>query len=323
MSKDTTEIQPDPATMFPDFYDNAAIENLAGTSRWSVSDSEKAPIDMRGLIDLGRIRGAYSISRECLVTLDELTTILPNAANNAFYLKTQLDGYMVLDIEKTCPPEIAAELLKLPSVYAEKSMSGLGYHLVMPIPTNYWDFPVAANKKVLKHPNKWYEVLLDHWVTFTRNIVPMAEHGDAPDDAWSKLYASLAETAEEAPMVEFDMQLDKPEIVKEDTIIELLTRRPIAKKLEDFHGDNSSYEFSILGILYNKLKTILVAIRDAEPDAVYDDGIQAWLIYQAIEQIVDHRDKHDEQRNGMPLLLNAAVSLVALRVGEENAKGTA
>lgn len=323
----------DPDELFPGFYTNTAVQLLAGHSRWSVSgrlgdDPEKdakAPIDMRALMTNGRIRGAWEISDRCLVTLDELKTFLPNAANNAFYLQAQTDGLLVLDIEKTCPPEIAAQLLGMTeALYSELSMSGRGYHLLLPLPSNFWDYPLAVSKKVLREEHGYYEILLDHWVTFTRNDVPAERYVDAEgvlpvSPAWDELYASLAELAVEAPTVELDISAEKPEIPREEQILDLMTRQPPKRDLASFHGDYSRWEFSILGVLYNRLAAILVAVKDVV-DHPYDEGDQAWLVYLAGQKIIPARDKHDEYRNGMPLLLNAAVSLVARRSADENRK---
>lgn len=310
----------DPDALFPEFYTNPVVQLLADHPRWTVSDKDKMPIDMRQLMNEGRIWGAREISDTCLVTLGELKDFLPNAANNAFYLQAQTDGLLVLDIEKTCPPEIAAELLGMSeALYSELSMSGRGYHLVLPLPTNFWDYPLATGKKVLREEHGWYEILLDHWVTFTRNDVPEDRYlypgndGVLPEaPAWADLYAGLAELAVETPSVELDINAEKPEIPREAQIIELMTRQPHGRKLEKFHGDFSRWEFSILGVLYNRLLAILVAVRDVV-DHPYDESDQVWLVFLAAQQVIPAREKHEEYRNEMPLLMNAAVSLIARR----------
>lgn len=311
----------DPRSAYPAFYENPIIMAISDAARWTVSDNEKVPIDMRALLDRGLIWGAREISETCLVTLDEMTDKLPQAANNAYYLRAQTDGFLVLDIEKTCPPEVAAELLKIPAMYVETSMSGRGYHLVLPLPANFWAYPIATGKRVLKEQHGWYEILLDHWVTFTRNVIPATAlpQPDLSGNAWEDLYETLASNAVEAPTVEFDIAMERPDIVRLDQIIELMTRRGLDKGLDDFHGDYSRFEFSTLGTLYNRLRPILVAIKDAEPGADFDASAKSWLLYEAATRLLPPRGKHDEIRNGMPLLLNAAAELVALRLGAANA----
>jgi hypothetical protein len=311
----------DPRSAFPEFYDNPIIGAIADIPRWTVSDNEKVPINMRELITTGRLWGAHEVSDQCLITLDELTTFLPTAANNAFYLRAQTDGFLVLDIEKTCPPEEAKKLLAIPNLYGEFSMSGKGYHLVLPLPANFWDFPIATGKRVLKEEHGWYEILLDHWVTFTRAPIPAAKlpTPDHAAGAWEKLYADLAKDAVEAPTSDIDVSAERPDIPRFEQILDLMTRRPLEKTLEDFHGDYSRFEFSTLGVLFNRMKPILIAVNDAVPEAVFDESTKAWIIYEAAMRMLPSRDKHEEIRNGMPLLLNAAVALVSRRLGDKAA----
>jgi len=310
--------QQDPRAVFPDFYGNPIISAIADLPRWTVSDSAKAPINVRELLfGEGRLWGAHEVSEHCLVTLDEMVTHLPTAANSAFYLRAQTDGFLVLDIEKTCPPETARRLLALPSLYSELSMSGRGYHKIMPLPANFWDFPVATNKKVLQAPKGHFEILLDHWVTFTRSPVPAALQPaiDYRPGLWEEVYADLAKAAVETPTVEFDIDGARPEIARREQIIDLMTRRPLDKSLEDFHGDHSRFEFSTLGVLFNRLTTILVAIN-ANHGTEYDEASMSWLLYEAASEMLPPRDKHEEARNGMPLLLNAAVAMVSRRIAD-------
>lgn len=310
--------QPDPRLVFPDFYGNPVISAIADVPRWTVSDNEKMPINMRELVfGLGRVWGAHEISEQCLFTLDEMTQHLPQAANNAFYLRAQTDGFLVLDIEKTCPPELAQRLLTLPNLYSELSMSGRGYHLVLPLPSNFWDYPIASGKKVLQHDHGHYEILLDHWVTFTRSPVPRATlpATDYRSGLWEEIYAELAKDAVEAPTAEFDLGTERPDIPRREQIIELMTRRPLEKSLEDFRNDYSRFEYSTLGVLFNRLRTILVAIH-GNHGTTYDEAAMSWLLFEAATQVLPYRDKHDEHRNGIPLLLNAAVSLVARRLAD-------
>lgn len=308
---------------YMDFYRHPIVADLGHEPRWTVSDADKRPIDMRALIDENILRGAKFRNQTCLVTLEELVNTIPDAKNHAYYLSWQLDEVMVIDIEKTCPPEIAAPLLGLNYQYGELSMSGRGYHLVMPLPANINEFPDARRKKVLKGPNKYYEILLEHYITFTR--VPISDqqqdaarqlrHGQE-QPTWEEVYAELAKDAVYTEVQDIDIALDKPELPYEEEIIELMMRFPYRKSLDDFDGDNSRYEFSMMAFLYNTLEPILEAsmIKRANEWTPSD---KAWLIYQVARQWLDHRPKHDEYRNGMPLLLNAAMSLTAHRATEE------
>ncbi|MFK0244554.1 hypothetical protein ACIQUM_07635 [Amycolatopsis azurea] len=321
----------DPRTLFPLFYENPAIRTLSVARRWTVSgqigedlDERKAPIDLRELIDHGRVRGAWNVGPACLTDLDELTTALPAASNAAFYLQSQTDGLVVIDIEPGCPPEIANNLLRLRGVlYSERSMSGAGYHLVTPAPTNLHDFPAAATKRVLRHEQGWYEILLDHWVTFTRsalldqtgvlvgNSVRLPSVRTVED-----LYAELAAHARESANVSPTAVLTDgamPDIPQATTIVEqtVLGARRRLRKPGDFDNDMSRWEFSVLGTLYHWMQVPLRTLGSL--GIQHTPGERAWLLYRAALEVIPARPKHLQLRNQRPYLLDRAAALVAER----------
>ncbi len=308
----------DPHAVFPEFYNNPIIQDLSQTPRWTVSNKDKAPIDMRELMLTGRIHGAKEPNERYLVTLPELTKFLPKAANHTFYLHGQLDGYLVLDIEPSCPEPIARHLLSLPALYTEQSMSGKGFHLVMPLPDNFWDFPVATGKKALKEEHKHYEILVDHWITFTRRQVDPSWFTlpPAPAGSWEKLYALLAKDAVETPTVELDIDLECPQIPNKPMILKAMTTRPINRTPEDFNGDHSRYEFSVLGILYSRMITVINEFQTVYPTTSYGDSEKVWLLYEAVRTVVPPREKHAERRGGMPLLFDRAMWVLSRKAAE-------
>lgn len=326
------DLQISPKSLFPAFYDNSAIKALAGAHRWTVSGrlgddvtaKGKAPIDVRALLDTGRVRGAWSISDQCLVTLEDLADSLPNAANAAFYLQAAVDGLMVIDVEPSCPAEIAANLLALPGfLYSETSMSGRGYHLVAAIPDNFHHHGIASSKRVLREEHGWYEILLDHWVTFTRRPVSagiwsQARAQDlvtAPFASIEELYASLASKAKPSPnacATAIGTDDEAPSIKGGELIIQrtLDGSRQRLKRLDDFGGDHSRWEFSILGTLYKEMRRHLVVVGFRNFTR-YSAGEQAWLLYKAGLVALPSRSKHTERRNGRPFLLDRAAAMVA------------
>lgn len=329
----------DPHTMFPRFYSNPAIRALADACRWTISgqiadedpDNEadkpptrKAPIDLRHLIDRQRVRGAWSIGPECLVTLAELTSAVPAAANHAFYLQAQTDGLIVIDIESGCPPKIAADLLRLPGIlYSELSMSGRGFHLVFPLPGNLHNFPVAAGKLVLREQHGWYEILLDHWCTFTRFPIADVTREHIAAVAWppaftsvEEVYADLAAKARPsagltAAAVGTDAEM--PEIPYAQSIIEkaLASAEGLLRDPRDFDHDLSRWEFSVLAVLYRWMQVPLSVYSSF--GVCYSAGDQAWLLYRAALDVIPARPKHAQQRNGRPFLLDRAAALIAER----------
>lgn len=310
---------------FPDFYASPVIQDLQDQPRWTISDKDKRPIDMHALIDEGRIAGAQFRDDRCLVNLPEVLRHVPGATNHAFFLSWQIDEYMVIDIEKTCPPEISASLLRLPYLYGELSLSQRGYHLVMPVPKNVGEFPEARTKKALQHPQKHYEILLEHYVTFTR--IPLRPE-DAlriqavPEDevpTWEDVYADLAQNAVPAEMADIDIDYQHPDLPLHDEIIELAKRYKYPRTLDDFSGDHSRFEFGMMAYLYNSLSPILATNRMAKVHE-WTPSDKAWLIYDIVTSWIPWRPKHDEIRNDMPLLLNTAMSLTAMRAKEEEEK---
>lgn len=306
----------DPRASFPAFYQNPFIQALADVPQWTVSDNEKMPINMRELMTTGRLWGAHEISSECLLRLDELTDFLPTAANNAFYLRSQTEGFAVLDIEKECPPDIAAQLLELPSLYTERSMSGRGYHLLMPLPRNFWDYPIATGKRKLRHEQGWYEILLDHWVTFTRDVVPGAAVSATPSQQWDELYASLARTAIASPGADMSVDEDKPEIPHEEILLQLTTGQPLTITPADYHHDMSRYEFAVLRQLYKRLLSNTGHMRARYPDLIYQDSHIVWLLFEAARAMIPPRAKHEELRGGKPLLFDRALWIISRKVAE-------
>ncbi len=321
----------DPRMRFAAFYDNPAIRTLAGAARWTISgrlgddpddpkSTRKAPIDLRALLDDNWLRGAWSVDEQCLVVLDELTDRLPTAANTAFYLRASTDGLMVIDIESECPPEVSAQLLALPEVvYCEQSMSGRGFHLVTPLPANFSEFPIAAGKRVLREEHGWYEILLDHWVTFTRRppaTASPARSATADPGRFTSVadvYAFLAQQVRvpTASAADIGTGAEAPDIPGGSQIV----RQTVAaashrfKTLDDFGGDHSRYEFSVLGTLHRQMLNHLV--EHISLGHSYSSSELAWLLFQAAEQVLPERPKHRERRNGRPFLLDRAAAMVA------------
>ncbi|WP_026927421.1 hypothetical protein [Granulicoccus phenolivorans] len=331
----------DPRITFGEFYRNPVIRSLAPASRWTVSGrlgdlaptdaagppagggpTYKAPIDARELIRTGRVRGAWAVDRACLVTLDELTRHVPRASNVAFHVQAQTDGVLVLDIEPSCPPDLADDLLRLPGLlYTEQSMSGLGFHALAPLPANFRDFPAATRMRRLQEEHRWFELLLDHWITFTRRPVAatvrarIAGRTTPPRVASvAALYAQLAGSARPtARPAALDLGPGMPEIPHADAIVrQTLDRvRGRLRTPADFHHDLSRWEFSVLGALHHAMRGPL-ATRTAFGTR-YPPAAQARLLYLAARAVLPHRPKHDERRHGRPFLLDRAAALIAER----------
>lgn len=357
----------DPLAAFPQFYGNPQIQRLSNYPRWTISGDigavpassqadgsdqdqqlkqRKAPIDIQHLLagcnagcrHESPIRGAYRIDETCLVDLPTLTREVPASANCAFHLRSEHDGLMVVDIEKTCPPAIAAQLLRIPgALYSELSMSGKGYHLLVPLPANLDDFPLAAVKTKLQEKHGWYEVLFEHWITFTRQPIPAWRTGelelqpcaiedgesiaDHSFDSFEQLYASLAQhatvsAASAAPVSlshfidEDEHEVDARIPFAEHIIAQTLAHgRDSLKTLGDFHDDHSRWEFSVLARLRLVMSDVMTDLVIIEGQT-YTDSQFAWLLYRAAREVIPPRAKHAQLRSGQPFLLHRAAVLI-------------
>lgn len=292
----------------------------------------KMPINMKALRDQGKIYGAKSVADSC-VTLQESLDIVPNPSNHAYFLDSMKDGLICLDIEPKCPAEIKEHLLTLPFIYGEISLSGKGCHLFFPLPDNYSDYPDAMKKVALKHEQGFYEILMCHWVTFTRNMIPTPQTFNQQDrNNLSAFYASLASQAVKS--IKADSlnlnpdNIDLSKIPGSDVMIDYLKNLTYPKNPEDFGGDQSRYEYGYMAFLYGEMMNFsrIAMIQNAMEDAGrevkepaflcdYEADEEAVMLYKALLEHVEQgklpkRDKHYEYRYDMPWLLYYASKYV-------------
>lgn len=300
---------------FPEFYSNPIIQSIAPNKRWSISTNKKVPIDVQILKSEQRIAGAQNLDERSLVSLDTLCEWIPNAANNAYYLDALIDRILVVDIEPKCPDDLKEKLLQLPYAYGEISMSGKGYHLVFPLPKCFNDFPVAQQKIVMKEEHGYYEILLNHWVTFTRNTIKSATNTQKQED-FEEFFKELACTQKETHKTAIDINdLEPNEFPYKDKILSLLMTQSYHKTLSDFYDDNSRFEYGFIGFLYYKLQQIL-SVSHIKKAHEYTDNEKAWLLYLVAKERLPYRSKHDEFRDGLPWLLYQAREVIAKNTAE-------
>lgn len=201
-------------------------------------------------------------------------------------------------------------------------MSGRGYHLVFPLPRHTADFPDAIGKAVLREEHGWYEILLDHWVTFTRKPIPtdqLCTPADNIPSSLTDLYASLAVLAKPTSHVSATALAtdDSRALPMQDWIIKqtITDAQARLKSTEDFNNDMSRWEFSTLSILSGSMHIPLIAAQELG-NISYSDSDEAWLLYRAALLVIPHRSKHDTTRNGRPFLLDRAASLLATRAAD-------
>lgn len=274
-----------------------------------MSDFNKRPIDIVDYMTFRRINGAQFTDENSLVDLSTLCKILPDATNNAFYMDALIDHFVILDVEPKCPSDIKNEMLKLPYIYGEYSMSGQGYHLVFPLPKTFYNYPIAIQKCALKEEHGWYEILLNHWITFTRNILPPA----TDTKSFEQIFEQMAKLQKETHRSDIDVMYLAPDTVPEQELIlyTLINLRTYKKTRNDFHGDYSKYEYGHMGYLYYRLKKMLKTNVIMKTKHKYTPNEKAWLLYTIAKEQIPYRTKHDEERDKLPWLLYLAREIIA------------
>lgn len=289
------------------FSTDAFIQSIANNVRWTVSTNTKMPLDMHLLISTNgtEIKGAkFEGDWTPLVKLQEIIDFIPQASNFAYFLNQATDSFVVLDIEPKCPPEIRDRLLKLPCKYIELSMSGNGFHLVFDTPKDSVYQDIIAAKPAIKEEHGYYEILLNHYVTFTGNVCKLNDNIVQDDiTEFYKVFDTLASQAEikQSRDVETDDLPKLEEIPQYESIIDILMDARYTKSLGDFSYDNSKYEFSVIGFYFNRMNMLLKTTKFASHE--YTEQERMVLLYNIIKEIIPYREKHDTYRDGLPLLM--------------------
>lgn len=303
----------DPYRIFPYFYQNPVIWELAKKPRWTWSKPEtKLPVDMYMLYYQHKLTGCISAdpSTGCVVDLPTLVAMYPNVPNHTLYLDQREDGYVCLDIEPECPDHIKQQLLHTPYLYGEYSLSGRGFHLFYKTPALLKNYPNAQEKVVMKEEHGWYEVLMIHAVTFTRRTIQLSD-GTVPFD---DVFEDLCAKAVTAQKTEFDITAERPDIPMYDQIRAFMDHSiwHYNKTLEDFSGDESRYEYGYEFFLYKQLCRYLASdyIKN-QKRLTYDHNQRMWIVFLIAQEVLPHREKHDTLRDGLPLLLYNARNVVA------------
>lgn len=311
----------DPLKEFPEFYAHQTIQHLAKKRRWTMSDNNKKPVNIQDVfLRWSAERGAECNNPLTMATLDELTRMLPNAGNCAFYLDYTLDGLICLDVESYCPDELKEKFLTLPYLYAETSLSGEGYHIILRPSRKFIELnPEAMTKTVLKNAEDGYEIHLRHWVTFTRWSLPPATGNTALEDIVGDFVKDFKPTNRTVA----DIADEHPQNEDVDRLTQVAREQfTYAKTVHDFSDDYSSFEFGLLTKLarwYIKRCTYETSITGH----VYDESEIAWSMADTAAYHLEWRPKHDEVRDGLPWLVwNArnAYATVQANIAEEQAQ---
>lgn len=337
----------DPRVRYKDFYGNDAIRSIADKRRWSISTAGKKPVDTSWLAAAigGRLPslppegvdppGARLSDPSTMMTLDELTDLVPDATNFAFALEYTEDQIVILDVEPHAPADVKAKALRLKALYRERSLSGRGYHMVFPSPSDLFERYPAAARRVVKRKDGAYELHMRHWVTFTRDTEP---HTGSLDTSPKAMYAPLPRPGDSdfddsgdfrkfiAPL--FRAQRAVTEGTAPDTVDAFLTdeqadlvERIVAsgeaeygKTLSDFDDDASRYEFGYMSHILNVVRSHVEPLdfdgRIVRRTVQASRGQCCIMAYMIGTQLVPHRKKHEQRRDGMPWLLYTATKVM-------------
>lgn len=290
---------------YKDFYYNKTIQQIANTPRWTISTTEKVPINV-----VKFIKSKFQIAEGCAdettqcMTLFDMMNQIPNAINNTFYLDAYRDKIVVLDIEPTCSDKLKEKFLNLPYLYAERSMSGKGYHLIFKLPDLINNYPDLKVKRVWKSPEKDYELLFNHTITFTRDTKDIPKSNQS--ESFDKFFEELAKKQEVINLSEANIESIKPDNIPLETyILDALAESPLLNKdLSDYHNDSSAFEMGQITKLVTNFYLLTYndeVIKSCNHE--FTDTEIAWLVYEELKNRIPYRQKHETLRNGIPYLL--------------------
>lgn len=289
--------------MIQNFIAHPIIKQLAIKPYWTINIDGKMPLNIVEYDKTKRLFGASS--EACLTDVDNILRIVNAIPDHlTYHLDAIRDNIVVLDIEPQCPDDVKNQLLQLPFIYGEISMSGKGYHLVFPCPALD---EITVNKVVMKEEHKWYEILIHHYVTFTYNMIePEYNSNNAPvqfQTIWDELRKNqklVSKREIDVNIKQIDLDFPQHDLLFESVIRNF--RQRFHKKPIDFGNDMSRYEFAVIGSVRYSLITMLDLPIFAKKTKLTEEQ-QIALVYNIVKEILDHRAKHDEIRDGKPMLL--------------------
>lgn len=314
---------------WPNFYDHPFIQSIADTEKWSITQPKnKMPVDMFDLAH-GKITGCAPDTPHSMTTLAETVRIIESTynkvpTNHAFNMNTDEDNFVLLDIEPSCPPHIMRKFLQLPYIYAEKSLSGKGIHMVMPIPAEYWQYPAVLRLQKMQEEHRYYEIMFDHWVTFTRDMIKPS-NPNADDSFYHEIFKKLAEKQIEKTTEDLEFEMDDDHNVEvsdipgADEIIAYATNgaNEYKRTLKDYNNDASAFVFGINGHFYGIMSKLMKLSSIEKLGHKYTPQERTRILYAIIKDRVPDRPKNYERRGKTTWLMAQCQRMVSNRLGRE------
>lgn len=332
-------------------FRNVPIINYLSTDkRWTVSDKDKRPINAKKLLETGDLFGAREESE--LVTLIDLDND-PNlqAVNRTYRLNARHNNIIMIDVEPEASNEMKNFAYFFPAHFTELSMNG-GVHLLIHVPDdcitddNRYMF---TDLSVFKEPipdgeNRpaHYEVLFnDHYVTFTKKAVMEKPSVDFDTDLEAK--AKLVNFLDEIVKLDKERKNNR-ELAKQNQIdifeesitdekhkqivkfteirhLDTIKQRAMNRSLEDYGGDHSRYEMSlataVAGGIWRTSNIAKTTVSYRDILSTFTDQDYVYAVYLIIDDVIPHRNKHDEYRDGLPWLMYIARNAYSYIVSQE------
>lgn len=292
------------------FETNPLIQKMAQSERWAISSKNKHPLSVKGINAFNKNPQFRQFrDNSDLVSLNDIEQIsVLDDANRAYRMNAVINRIIAIDIESYAPEDVKEHLLQLPFGYGEISKSG-GIHLFVELPIrviqNMKYIPILGTN--FATGKTWgFEVLTqNHFITFTKNEIPSNPKGRM--DILMELLDLLAQKAEEKnAFKKAEYQVQNKDIINDNVrfvageISQTKKQNIDTLDVQDFANDYSRMEWhaamSIAGTITMK--------RKATPqlyDGITDNEIIT-VIYKILKKHLDHRDKHNSYRDGLPYL---------------------
>lgn len=294
---------------YPEFYSNPMIMTLASKPRWTANTQTadgkgKMPISIDMFRDYRKIVGCTMPDEPdtpSLTTLSEIQGEMPLVNHHTFRLHNPEDGVICLDVEKTCPDELKRQFLNLPYVYGEVSLSGKGYHLFLPYPTDLMrEFPAAQTKIQIKGPDNHYEFLINrHFVTFTRRMLKPSPGTTDPDAIMRPLWAAQTVSTRQRSL---DPDVDLDDVPQAEYILRMLSVKTFKKTVADYDRDESRYDLALARFTYNCFIDLVSNWTFKNYGYLYTDDDAVAIVSRRLHELRPERNDKKGDRNGMPWL---------------------
>lgn len=311
------------------FLTHDVIKKLAKNKKWTVSTNDKIPIDIVELVNNNKLMGAHFQDERSLTDLEFIAKTFDFNCGYTYFLSQRNDKYIILDIEPICPDHIKEYLLKLPYIYGEISKSGKGYHLIFNRPKCFNEFTDIIMKPAFIHQKRSFEILLNHYVTFTGNMLPKQKNRLSQNE-FEKFFSEFAKKQPKPSKITINFDDSIESIPNFDLIMNLMDnieydRSPNEEYFlkADRTTDWSKYEYNYASFLHWKLDNICnTAIVQKNP---LNEQQKAYIVYKTLTEKLNERNKHNSQRNNMPFLLYVSVTaleryLTGKQIKEEKKK---